>query len=193
MKVHDELVNDGVKTEILSIHRNYNNHPSAKHIRRYLFKYNLDQSLISDVLHEVYIRFTRNKKPIDNPQAWVKVVALNVIREMKREQQRIAPDDIDDDHSPLHQLALDSEHEVDEVFIKDHPIDFYSDELSKAWESLSQDQRLILTMRILEDKSWKQVSLALSLLAAKPVSESTARQKGNRALAALKQQFDISN
>lgn len=168
------------------------NHPTAKYIRRLLFKYNLDPSLIYDVLHEVYIRFMRGKKSIDNPQAWLKVVSLNVIREMKREQQRITPHDIDDDHSPLHQLAIESEQEVDETFIQDHPIDFYSDELSKAWESLNQDQRLILTMRILEDKSWKQVSLALSQLAPKPVSESTARQKGNRALAALKQQL-VSN
>ena len=163
------------------------NHPTTKYISRLLFQYKLDPSLVLDVLNAAYIRSTKCDKEINNPDAWLKVVCLNIIRELKREQDRHEP--IDDDRSPLTQMIHLDHLELDDVFIKDRPIDFYKESLAKAWAALDSDQQLILCMRIIEDKSWKEVAKALSLVNLKPVSESTARQKGHRALADLRKKL----
>jgi len=163
------------------------NHPIAKYVSRLLFQYKLDPSLVFDILNEAFIRSHTYKKHIVNPEAWLKVVCFNIVRETKRDQQRHVP--IDDDRSPLPQLIHLDHPDLDDVFIKNHPIIFYKDALAEAWAKLDADQKLILGMRILEDKSWKQVAESLTLVSIKLVSESTARQRGNRALAALKEKM----
>lgn len=159
------------------------NHPITKCVGRFLSQHSLDTSLVHDVLSDAYVRASQCSTPITNPEGWLRKVCLNIVRERKRDQQRFISEDLDEQN--LSMLHLDQP-ECEEVIINGHPISFYEEALRKVWEELPSDQRIILGMRILQDKSWKEVAKAVAKNASESVNETTIRQRGHRALISLK-------
>jgi len=100
-------------------------------------------------------------------------------------RKRIEPKD-SEDH--CFSISLDEPEDSNDVMINGFTIDHYSPYLKKAWdELLSDDDRFILSVKILKDKNWREVSEAISLYNGKLTTESTTRQKGNRAIKKLRE------
>jgi len=167
------------------------NQPTAKFIITMLLRYNLSSSLLSEVLNEAYVRSTRSKEPIVNPEPFLKKVCLHIIQEWSRRERRFDSLDIEDSDATL-AIAQKLYHDcgiLDEIIIKDHPISHYKDDLRRAWHKLSPKQQRIIHLRIIMDLPWKEVADLIGFEQSKAVSESTARQQGNRALASLREKM----
>jgi RNA polymerase sigma factor (sigma-70 family) len=159
------------------------NHLITKCVGRFLSQHSLDTSLVHDVLSDAYIRASQCSTEITNPEGWLRKVCLNIVRERKRDQQRFVSEDLIEHN--LSMLHLDQP-EFDEVIINGNPISFYEEALRKVWEELPSDQQVILGLRILQDKSWKEVAKAIAEKASESINETTIRQRGHRALTSLK-------
>lgn len=161
------------------------NHPITKVVAKYLSQYDFSTERVHDVMDEVCIRAANCTKPINNSEAWFKKVSLNVVREMSRDRERIEFRDSDDYHiSEYHDEPSDNE----DVMINGFTIDHYSPLLKKAWEeSLSPDERFILSVKIWKNKNWREVSEAIAVYNGKLTTETTIRQKGHRAFKKLRE------
>ncbi len=163
------------------------NHPIIKCVGRFLSQHSLNASLVDDILSDAYIRASQCSTSITNPEGWLRKVCLNIVRERKRDQQRFMYDDLDEQN--LSMIHLDQP-ELEEVTINGHPISFYEEALRKVWEDLPSDQRVILGMRHLQDKSWQEVAKAVAKNSSKSVNETTIRQRGHRAITSLKNKLE---
>jgi hypothetical protein len=162
-----------------------NNHLINKVVGKQLSMFGFSTTMIHEVMNEVCIRAAQRPKQITDPEAWFKGTSLNVIREMSRYRKRIEPKD-SEDH--CFSISLDEPEDSNDVMINGFTIDHYSPYLKKAWdELLSDDDRFILSVKILKDKNWREVSEAISLYNGKLTTESTTRQKGNRAIKKLRE------
>ncbi|MEA5487481.1 MULTISPECIES: hypothetical protein [Pseudanabaena] len=161
-----------------------NNHPITKVVGKQLSQFGFSTQMVHEVMNEVCVRAAKCPYQISNPEAWFKVTSFNIVREKSRDRERIEFNDSDDYSNSA---SCDEVEESDDVVIKGKTIDYYSPFLKKAWnESLSPDERFILSVKIFKDKSWKEVTEAVAKYNDKPTTESNMRQKGCRALQKLK-------
>jgi RNA polymerase sigma factor (sigma-70 family) len=154
------------------------------YIQRLLGQFRLKTAYeVKDILVEVYARgivALAKGKTIDNPQAWIKRVALNVIREFRRDADRVEYNSLDE--QPY--LAASAEDHLSKMILEDD-----AKIILQAFESLSEDDRFILDLRIVHGLSWQEISEHMAIQGI-DVTENALRQKGFRALRRLRSFYD---
>jgi RNA polymerase sigma factor (sigma-70 family) len=154
------------------------------YIQRLLVQFRLKNAYeVKDIVVEIYARGIKSieqGKVIENPQAWIKRVALNVIREFRRAADKVQYNALDD-QSPL--IASENNMLSDLVYEDDLAI------IRQAFNALSEQDKTILYLRIVEGLSWQEINLRLSY-GDSSLSENYLRQKGFRALRRLRAVYD---
>jgi DNA-directed RNA polymerase specialized sigma24 family protein len=130
-----------------------------------------------EVLHEVFIRAHRfihaEGIEIQNPSAWVRKTALNMIREWNRNGHRV--DSLDreviDERAKVQQTRLSIESDV--------PL------IERTWQSLTAEEQRLLTLKVFDKFSWQEIA-AIYASEGKTIPESTLRQQKTQALIHLR-------
>jgi len=138
---------------------------------------------VKDIIVEVFARAIKsiaNGKVIDNPQAWLRRVILNVIREFRRAADKVHYSSLDE--HPY--LGTSDENYLSQMILKDD-----ISMILRAFEDLSDQDQTILTLRIMHGFSWQEISYQLSLTG-DIMTENNLRQKGFRALRRLRSFYD---
>jgi len=150
------------------------------YIRRTLLQFRLDGAYeVHDILVEVY---TRGRRLIDKGEnihvlsAWTRCTAYNVIRELRRERDKVS------DYLDLDNLPSSKPNYLSELMMADEVMAMRS-----AFEQLNDDSRTILRLRVVEQMSWQDVRKKLATLkGSETPSENVLRQKCSRALRRLR-------
>lgn len=138
-----------------------------------------------EVLTEVYLRGlkkTKQGEEIKNKLAWTRITAYNVIRELRRELDKVKYDDLDDIAPSRMQIYLSSQ----EVSSSENGFD---KEILKAVKlafcDLSPQDRALLDLKVIQDLSWKEVHQKLTQCWVKVPTENALRQRKRRAIQRL--------
>ena len=136
----------------------------------------------SDVIREVYKIASRkilDGEQVNNLEAWTKQIALYIIKDFSKKEinrkkqigRLIEKGFYSDDRS--NHLIIENE-ELDPIKTKC---------LNDALDSLSEEEKHILNLRIQAEYSWKKIASELG------ISTENARQRGNRTLKKLRKTF----
>ncbi|MGD1930971.1 MAG: RNA polymerase sigma factor [Leptolyngbyaceae cyanobacterium] len=152
-------------------------------ITRQLYQFGLGRTYdAKEIIAEAYARGVKSINSgnnIHNPLGWVRRTALYVIREFKREQQRA-------DNPKIVRLPWSPGGIVfSELMLEE---DFLT--VQTAVQQLSTEEQEILSQRIIEDLSWKEIGQNLLDSEGNPLKEGTARQRGARSLNKLRQLYE---
>ena len=119
-------------------------------IRGKLFQYALWRQYDEvAILQEVYIRTIEKileGRKITNHYAWIRSVAFRIIRELSRKKSRTVNVD-----TPLIELLAPVEG-IDESFLTAEML-----KLRRAFEELSSEERLLLSLKTVQDLSWAEI------------------------------------
>lgn len=160
------------------------------YIARLLKQFGLDKYgvTIDEILSEVYSRGIRRivelEEEIENPMGWIRLTALNVVRELCRSQKRL----ISIDSCSWIEPELTST-ETSDILIAGEGIEDNIQILSTALQRLSAKDQEILWWRIIGELSWCEIGERLRGSGVKVQSEAALRQRGCRALARLRKLF----
>jgi RNA polymerase sigma factor (sigma-70 family) len=149
-------------------------------IRRTLWSYSLDKQLtVVDVFIEAYTRGVQylgqaEGEIIETPSAWMRVTALNVIRDKSRERQKFVPLTWEIDAQSNH--PEDNIPSFEECFIA----------VIQAFNCLNHEERNIIQLKHLEGRSWKDV---IAKIGESGLTEAAARKRGQRALDKLRKEY----
>jgi DNA-directed RNA polymerase specialized sigma24 family protein len=152
-------------------------------ITRKLYQFGLGRTYnAGEIIAEAYTRGVKSissGKSIHNPLGWLRRTSLNVIREFKREQER-------SDNPKIVRLPWSPDGIVfSELMLEE---DFLT--IQTAVQQLSTEEQEILSQRIFEDLSWKEIGRNILDSEGKPLKEGTARQRGARSLNKLRQLYE---
>ncbi|NEP26441.1 sigma-70 family RNA polymerase sigma factor [Moorena sp. SIO3I6] len=153
-------------------------------IKSKLRQFNLPDDQIYEVINETYLRGIKrleSGQEIKNHRAWIRGTSFNVIREMSREQKK---QQSWDSNFIEHQLAPEASNSLSSANSKDEDLKL----LELALQKLEPKDNKLMVLRHIEGLSWQQV---VSHLASngEVVTEASARQRGNRALKRLRENF----
>jgi RNA polymerase sigma factor (sigma-70 family) len=132
-----------------------------------------------DVLLESIIRgieyITKHQEPIENPKAWLRVTASNVLLEKVKEIKRYYQwsDDLD-------RIDFDNDREDRESF-SEHP-----GRALQAFRSLSKPEQRIIIYRLFQNKKYSEIN---ELVLYRGYSQSAIRQQYCRAIKNLRKIF----
>lgn len=160
------------------------------YIARLLQQFCLDKRgiTVDEVLSDVYSRGIRRiverEEPIENPLGWIRVTALNVVREMQRSQWRSIP--LDSCRWLEFELASA---ETPEILVAGEDIENNIQILYAALKQLSVEEQEILCWRFIDGLSWYEIGQCLIRNGEGSPNEATLRQRGCRALARLRKLF----
>jgi DNA-directed RNA polymerase specialized sigma24 family protein len=148
-------------------------------IRGKLFQFGLWQQYDEvAILQEVYSRTIEKilaGRTITNPYAWIRSVAFRYIRELSRKNHRhISVDDA------LLEVLAPTEG-IDEQFLTDEML-----KLRKAFNQLSDEERLLLSLKAVQDLSWIEIQRAWTREGYGKLSLPTLRKRKERALSRLR-------
>lgn len=153
-------------------------------VRRTLWQFHLNKSYSEmEILIEAYLRGIHylqkpSGKTISNPGAWVRVTAYNIIREYSRKRKvqrsRIV-------HTQSDFSLLDSTEVADETVTALNIAAVF-----EAFKKLRHNDRKIIELRYLENRSWKDIREKLE---EPKILISTLRKRGQRALKRLRQEY----
>jgi RNA polymerase sigma factor (sigma-70 family) len=150
-----------------------------KYVLRQMTLWNLHNVDASDVLTEAVIRgiakITQKLEPIDNPRAWLRITAVNILREEAKAISR---------ENQLTDKDLDK-YEISEPEYKD----VLNESLEKAWkafQSLSKSDKRIIAYRLIQKMRYCEIQ---RLSAYENVEVATLRQQYSRAIKHLKTAF----
>jgi DNA-directed RNA polymerase specialized sigma24 family protein len=149
-------------------------------VRRELRNFHLDRLYREAfVLNTAYIRGVERiatGEIIQNPSAWLRGTTYRIIRELRREQQKTCPLEEDIPEAQPSTISLED--------VKD---DFAT--LRMAFQMLPpQDQRL-LHLKIVEERSWREIREILKLEGRGDHTEVTLRKRKERALIRLRKKY----
>ena len=152
-------------------------------ITRQLYQFGLGRTYDArEIIAEAYTRGVKSihsGRNIHNPLGWLRRTSLNVIREFKREQVR-------SDNPKIEQLPLSPGGIVfSELMLEE---DFLT--IQTAVQQLSTEEQVLLSQRVIEDLSWKEIGRNILDSEGKPLKEGTARQRGARSLNKLRQLYE---
>lgn len=152
------------------------------YIQRLLFQFRLSQSYqAKDIIVEVYARGIKRiemGEDIQIPLAWVRRAIYNVIRELRREFDRVKDYDLNLIPSPEQDL-LSSMMLCDDLKA-----------LRIALKLLNSDEQILLNLRVVEGLAWRDVGKALVLAGDSEQTEGRLRQRGYRALTKLRNLYE---
>ncbi len=151
-------------------------------VKRTLIQYRLSQTYeVYDIFTEAYsrgVKLTDAGQPIHVPIAWFRRTSLNIIREFRRQQDRLSIPRLDlTESSPLDALS-DLVFQEDLIAIK------------LAYEQLDAENQLLLHERIVQGQSWRDVGKVLVARGASELSEGALRQRGFKALRELRRCYE---
>jgi len=126
------------------------------------------------------IKAISNGKVINNPEAWLRRVALYTIREFRRAADKVNYSSLDE--HPY--LSASREDHLGEMILKDD-----ISIILQAFKELSSQDQEILTLRIVHGLSWQEISQELSFNGER-INENSLRQRGFRALRRLRSVYD---
>jgi DNA-directed RNA polymerase specialized sigma24 family protein len=161
-------------------------HPDAlslfTFILRSLRQFRLSKSYeVRDILVEVYVRglkFVEAGGTIENPLAWIRSTAYNVIRELRREMDRIGYKNLDEEPcsrpDPLSEAMMANDLRAMRI----------------AFLRLDADDRNLLHLRVVNQLSWRDVGKCLVATEGTNYSDSSLRQRGFRALKRLRELYE---
>jgi DNA-directed RNA polymerase specialized sigma24 family protein len=150
-----------------------------KYISGRINRLNLHNVDPCDVLLESIIRgieyITKHQKPIENPEAWLRFTASNVLLEKVKEIKRYYQwsDDLD-------RIDFDNDREDRESF-SEHP-----GKALQAFRSLSKPEQQIITYRLFQNKKYSEIN---DIDSYKEYSQITIRQQYHRAIKNLRKIF----
>jgi DNA-directed RNA polymerase specialized sigma24 family protein len=157
------------------------------YLQRLLYQFKLSKAYeVKDILVEIYARGVKRiegGESINIPYAWIKRVGLNVIREFRREAER------------LHYYDFDSQPQL--VQISDDLLSkfvFQNDlkAMQIAFRQLSLKDQNLLYLRIVNELSWGKIAEILASNGdSNNLSPSTLRQRGSRALYKLHKLYKV--
>ncbi|MEA5507002.1 sigma-70 family RNA polymerase sigma factor [Halotia wernerae UHCC 0503] len=155
-------------------------HSMLAFIKRSLAQFNLSNSYNPTwVINEAYMRaieFIAKGEQIDKPLAWVRATAYNIIREQSRERCRFLQLDENMVGSHLN-CSLDLCAKVEEELFK---------RVSLAFEKLEPEEKEILSLKMINNLSWKEIKLYLISQGRETCNEATLRKRKERALKHLR-------
>jgi DNA-directed RNA polymerase specialized sigma24 family protein len=138
--------------------------------------YNVD---ISDVFTEATIRgvvkITQKLEPIDNPRAWLRITAVNILREEARaisQENQLTDKDLD-------------KYEISQPEYKD-TLNEAPEKALKAFQSLSKSDKRIIAYRLIQKMRYCEIQ---RLSAYENVEIATLRKQYSRAIKHLKAAF----
>ena len=142
-----------------------------------------------EILNEVYLRgckLIESGEEIKKPLAWIRVTALNVIRERSRERDKM--------NNYTHQVDLIVASSLTTFEVEDYPTDNPNYiALKRALSNMSAKDLDILQLRHgQENLSWKEIGKRLENGAHCSTNPATLRQQGFRALKRLRKLFHSS-
>lgn len=152
------------------------------YIQKVLYQYGFGKAYEpKDILIEVYsrcVKVTEAGETIRIPIAWMKRTATNVIREFRREADRIGYYNLEQEP-----------HWDDDLLVR---ITFRYDLLAmkRAFDRLGSDDQHLLNLRVIHRLSWRDVSQCLVAVGEVETNEGTVRQRGYRALKKLRKLYD---
>jgi DNA-directed RNA polymerase specialized sigma24 family protein len=156
----------------------------AKHltffIKRTLRQFQLDtQYQEMEILIEAYLRAQKkvdSGEAIENLPGWLKTTSYNIVREKSKKRKR---------EESLKTHLINNSHGVEEIdnsWESDHTDKEKIKALIKSFQSLSSEDKDILTLRIVKGFSWEEVTAHLNSQEETNISTATFRKRGERAL-----------
>ncbi|MBE9178970.1 sigma-70 family RNA polymerase sigma factor [Oculatella sp. LEGE 06141] len=137
---------------------------------------------VKEIMAEAYaigIRRIELGTIIEKPLPWLRSTCLNVIRDLRRKQDKLDKPKLDGEgFSPGDEVFSDL------IFAEDRKA------MRLALEQLSYDDRQILHARVLKHQAWQEIGEALSNPNEAALNANAARQRGYRALQKLRQLYD---
>jgi len=133
----------------------------------------------SDVLHIALLRGKKtidNGKIIPNPSAWLRLTCRYVIKEKKRGSQREAQFDSVDSIA-----AQPSEDIAENAYSGKYSA------LAKELQRLSDDDRELLTLKVVHELSWEEIQIRLVDMGYPKYSLAALRKRKSRAVQRLRQ------
>jgi RNA polymerase sigma factor (sigma-70 family) len=116
---------------------------------------------------------------IDIPLAWLCTTCLNVIRDLRKKQDKSDNPKIDGDLWDYGDFVFSQLMQQEDI-----------QAIQQAMATLSQEEREILCARFVNQWSWEEVSQFLSASSDSPLLTGTVRQRGSRATTKLRQAFE---
>jgi RNA polymerase sigma factor (sigma-70 family) len=164
------------------------NHPESlsliASISRFLAQYQLQHRYsVSDIIHETYCRAYRacqKKQHIENPKAWIRATAHNVVREHKRSELKNIP------FEPAFFETI-SDSVQNDYFQEDFQA--IQSALAKCLSLLDAEQKLIFNLRIFRQRSWDEVCEQLVREGYKERKVNTLRKSYERLLKRLRKEI----
>lgn len=168
--------------QVLFDHTNPSAHPFLASQAQKLRQFRLSGTYeVREIVTEAYLRGIKQIDSgtfIEIPLAWLRGTCLNIIRDLRRKQDRAERPRIDQTPWEPGDVVFSK------LMLKE---DLRSIEI--AAENLTPEEKQLLYNRICKGLSWQQIS-ELTSTSEQPLSPGTARQRGHRALKKLRQCYD---
>jgi DNA-directed RNA polymerase specialized sigma24 family protein len=152
------------------------------YIQKVLCQYGLWKAYeAKDILVEVYsrcVQTTEKGETIRIPVAWIKRTATNVIRELKREAEKI---DF---------YKLEQEPYWTDDFLLTITFRYDLKAMKQAFECLDSEDQKLLSLRVINRLSWREVSQHFVVNGEVEANEGALRQRGFRALKKLRKLYE---
>ena len=137
---------------------------------------------VKDIIIEAYtrgIKKLQSGEAINIPLAWIRRTAYNVIRELRREADKIGYLDLD---------CVPVQNEINPL----SKIEFNGDlkAMKIAFNKLTLEEQNILRLRVIDQLSWQEVGKCLVIVKEPVQSEGNLRQRGYRTLKKLRKIYD---
>lgn len=157
-----------------------NSHLLQLYIQRMLRQFHLTGLFeVGYILNEVFLRglnFTRNGREISNLEGWIKVAALNVIRELKRREDKTTLLDLEI-FDPPDPASIPSDFDETDSWLVRRALDF-----------LQPEDQEILKLVFFEKLSYQEIQRQL-LSEGRDISMSSLRKRKERALKRLQETY----
>lgn len=137
---------------------------------------------VREIVAEAYavgVRQIERGHVIEKPLPWIRGTCLNVIRDLRRKQDKLDNPKLDPEG-----LVVRNETFSNLILAEDQKA------ICLALATLSLDDRKLLCARIIENLSWQRIGEVFSCEATTDLNANAARQRGYRALQKLRQQYD---
>jgi DNA-directed RNA polymerase specialized sigma24 family protein len=152
------------------------------YIQKGLYQYGLWKAYEpKDILIEVYsrcVKATEAGETIRIPVAWIKRTATNVIRELRREAEKIEF------------YNLDQEPHWNDDFLLTITFRYDLKAMRQAFERLNSEEQHLLNFRVIHRLPWRDVSQRLVAVGEAESNEGALRQRGFRALKKLRKLYE---
>lgn len=152
-------------------------------VERMLWQYRLRSAYdVKDVVIEAYsigIKQIEEGAIIGRPLPWIRGACFNIIRELRRKQDKAENPKLDSEGCTASDEAWSHLVLTEDIKV-----------IRLALKELSLEEQALLRAKYIEDQSWQQISETLPTSEERRLSANAARQRGHRALQKLRQAYE---